>query len=81
VTPSAGAPEDQAVRTRVAYATEEGYVSSLAARPRALIPSTSRPSRLAGLAAMLMWIAGSWLNPADAAAAAKQLPGRQRSAP
>jgi hypothetical protein len=62
-------------------ATEEGYVSSVAARPHVLVPPGPQPSRLAEFAATLAWIVESWLRPADAEALAKQQPGRERLAP
>jgi hypothetical protein len=65
----------------MAHTSDEGYVSSLAARPHFLIPPGPQPSHLAEFAALLAWIVESWLSPADADVLVKQQPGREHPAP
>ena len=60
---------------------EEGYVSSLRARPHALIPPGAQPSRLSELVAVVAWIVRSWLSPADADAIRKQRARREHREP
>jgi hypothetical protein len=75
-------PTRQADNGAATHASEEeGYVSSLRARPHALTPPGAQPSRLGELVAIVAWIVRSWLNPADAHATRKQRTGREHRAP
>jgi hypothetical protein len=57
------------------------YISSLDAQREPLPTPVRDPSRLAEARALLVWIAASWLRPADAEAAWEQRPGREARLP